>query len=141
MVSQCSPPTNILHNDIDGKKICILGLTFKSDTDDMRESPSIDIINSLVESGADINAHDPEGICEAKKIFKNRIKYFSKITDAATNCDACIILTDWIQYKKADFSEITKIMKGDIVIDTRNILSSKDINQDIMQYHSLGRPN
>lgn len=108
------------HTDLKGKVIAILGLSFKPDTDDIRESKAIPIIQQLKMEGAIVKAHDPMATKNMKKIIPD-IVYSNSIADALKNADACLILTDWKEYRNIDFSN----MKGKIVIEGRRTLKNK----------------
>ncbi len=128
--------------DNSNKIISILGLTFKPNTDDMRDSPSLDIIPSLVKSNCKLRVFDPEGMLEAKKNF---LKYDSKITwcknayEASENSDALVILTEWNQFRALDLNKLKKLMKRQIIIDLRNIYNPREIKENGFEYHSIGR--
>ncbi len=112
----------LVGGDLRGKKIGILGLAFKAETDDMRESPSIIIIEELLNRGANIVGHDPQAMENAKTIFGDSIEYADSEYKAINNCDAIMILTEWNQYRGLDLEVVKKLMKGNIILDTRNLL-------------------
>ena len=124
------------------KTITILGLTFKPNTDDMRDSPSIDIIPSLIKNNCLLRVFDPEGMIEAKKIFG---KFNSKITwcknayEASKNSDALVILTEWNEFRALDFKKLKRLLKRKIIIDLRNIYNPKEIKDNGFTYFSIGR--
>lgn len=121
-----------------GKNIGILGLSFKANTDDMRDAPSIDIINSLVEKGACVKAYDPQSMNNARKIISS-VVYCSNIFDTVKDIDLLIILTDWNEFKEIDFSSIKKIMRSPKIIDTRNIYSPDKLKNLGFTYVGVGR--
>ncbi|MDP7282070.1 MAG: UDP-glucose/GDP-mannose dehydrogenase family protein [Candidatus Undinarchaeales archaeon] len=108
--------------ELKGKTVAILGLAFKSGTDDMRESRAVPVINALLEKGVTIHAYDPKASENAKKIFGDKISYEASINDALKDADFCMIVTEWSEFKNIDFSA----MKEKIVFDGRNILESRD---------------
>jgi UDPglucose 6-dehydrogenase len=112
----------LMDNEIENKNIGILGLAFKAETDDMRESSSIVIINELLKKGVKIKAHDPQAMKTAKGIFGNKIEYCKNEYEVMKNADALIILTEWNQYRSLDLEIAKKLMKGNVILDTRNIL-------------------
>jgi UDPglucose 6-dehydrogenase len=125
-----------------GKKIAILGLSFKPDTDDMRFSPSIDIINFLLEEGAHLSLYDPQAIKTAKEIFssqKNKIKFFSDPYQAAKSTDCLCILTAWEEFKKLDFKKIKKLMHYPLIADGRNMLDKEKMISLGFEYIGIGR--
>ena len=124
--------------NVAGKTIGILGLTFKPNTDDMREAPSLDIIPALLAAGASVRAYDPEGMAEARKEMPE-VTYVDGPYDVAQNADAIVILTEWDQFRALDFERIAKTMVNPIMIDLRNIYNPEDLRQDGFTYVSIGR--
>lgn len=126
-------------DDFEGKKVAILGLTFKPGTDDMREAPSIPNINYLVERGANVFAYDPIGIENAKKIFGDKIKYTTSIEEAIVESEACFIMTEWREVLEFDICKYKELMKKCIVFDGRNCYKLSDIKNTNIEYYSVGR--
>ncbi len=120
-----------------GVNIAILGLTFKPNTDDIREAPSLDNISILVEEGANINAYDPVGINNFKKKYPKEINYCQTPQEALKNADICFIFTEWEEIKKITPSEYKTLMKNPIVYDGRNIYKKEDMQE--IEYYSIGR--
>ncbi|RLL85926.1 UDP-glucose/GDP-mannose dehydrogenase family protein [Mesotoga sp. BH458_6_3_2_1] len=112
----------LVGGDLRGKKIGILGLAFKAETDDMRESPSVVVIYELLKRGAKVIAHDPQAIENAKVIFGDRIEYADSEYKVMSSSDAIMILTEWNQYRGLDLEMAKKLMKGNIILDTRNLI-------------------
>ncbi|APT76067.1 UDP-glucose 6-dehydrogenase [Marinitoga sp. 1137] len=125
--------------DLKDKKIGILGLAFKAETDDIRESPAITIINKLIEKGAKVIAHDPKAIENAKKIFGDKIDYVDNEYKAMNDADALMIITEWNEYRNLDLEMVKKLMKGNIILDTRNVLDRKKIKEMGFVYEGVGR--
>ena len=126
------------------KIISILGLTFKPNTDDMRDSPSLDIIPSLIKNNCKLRVFDPEGMIEAKKIFskyKSKITWCKNVYNASENSEALVILTEWNQFRALDLIKLKKLMKRKIIIDLRNIYNPKEIKDNGFEYYSIGRPS
>ena len=121
---------NFLGN-LKGKKIAILGLSFKPNTDDMREARSIPIINQLLNEGAEITAYDPAAVPNAKTIFKNKIEYASSLIKCLKDTDCCILVTEWDEFKKLRPEDFTKNMRQPILIDGRRIYNSKIFSQKL----------
>ncbi len=121
------------------KTIAFLGLTFKPETDDMREAPSLTIIPALLNGNAVIKATDPEGIEEAKKLLPSEINYYNDLYETCKNADAVVILTEWNQYRAVDFEKLKKIMKDNIFIDLRNIYNKDIVEKAGFKYISVGR--
>ncbi|NNK95044.1 MAG: UDP-glucose/GDP-mannose dehydrogenase family protein [Desulfobacterales bacterium] len=122
-----------------GKTIAVLGLTFKPETDDMRDSPSVTIIPALIEKGASIRAHDPQGIEEARTLLPQNITYSENAYDACRDADAVILMTEWNQYRALDLSRLGKTMKQKIFIDLRNVYSPELLKEYGFRYVGVGR--
>ncbi len=126
--------------NLNDKIIAILGLSFKPKTDDMRLAPSIDIINSLYKERAKIKAYDPVAMENAKKIFKDLTIEFAKDKYIAIeNSDAIVIVTEWDEFKYMDLLKVKEIMKGNVIIDGRNIFDRKKIEKFGFIYYGIGR--
>ena len=115
-----------------------MGLAFKPDTDDMREAPSVDIINSLLKEGAKIKAYDPEAMEKSKQIFTG-VVYCEDPYAVAKDSDALLILTEWNEFKELDFKKIKSLMKNPLVIDGRNIYNPEEMKKLNFKYISIGR--
>ncbi len=131
---------NVLGGDIRGKTIAILGLTFKPDTDDMREAPSIPMITGLLDLGAKVKAHDPAGMEQAKKELTG-IEYCDDPYACARNADALVIVTEWRQFRALDLERIKASMIAPVIVDLRNIYRPEDMWALGFKYESIGRPN
>ncbi|HYD47467.1 MAG TPA: UDP-glucose/GDP-mannose dehydrogenase family protein, partial [Terriglobales bacterium] len=127
-------------DDLRGKRFAIWGLSFKPRTDDMREAPSIVVINSLLESGAEVDAHDPEAMGEARRVFGDRIRFHQHNYDALQDADALLILTEWNEFRRPDFERVRKLMKRPVIFDGRNIYEPSQMRSLGFVYHSIGRP-
>lgn len=124
--------------DMKGKKIAVFGLSFKPDTDDMRDAPSIDIIELLKQEGAKINAYDPQAEENAKKLIDG-IDFASDMYDAVTDADLLIVITDWNEFKEADLERIKKLMATPFIIDGRNIYDPQKLKKLGFSYIGVGR--
>ena len=122
-----------------GKTIAILGLTFKPETDDMRDAPSLAIIPNLVDKGATIRAHDPQGVEEARKLLPGEITYCEDIYETVTGADAIVLLTEWNEYRGLDFPRIRETVNGPVFIDLRNVYEPEVITGHGFEYHGVGR--
>ena len=122
-----------------GKTIAVLGLTFKPETDDMRDSPSITIIPALLEKGAVIRAHDPQGMEEARQLLPGTIVYTNNSYEACTGADAVIIMTEWNQYRALDLERLGSVMKQKIFIDLRNVYQPDLVKEKGFRYEGVGR--
>jgi len=130
---------NELGNDFKNKKVSILGLSFKPETDDMREAPSIPLINSLIEAGAEVNAYDPQAIEEAKFYLKGLdVKYFDNKYNALENADALILVTEWKEFRSPDFKRILKLMNTNVFIDGRNQFNYDQMKEQGFNYSQIG---
>ena len=127
------------NDNLKGKTFAVWGLAFKPNTDDMREAPSIDIINSLLESGANVNAFDPVAMDEAKHFFGNKINYFSNAYDVAKDADALLILTEWNEFKQIDLNKVKSLLKESVIFDGRNIYDLDYVKKIGFTYISIGR--
>ena len=124
---------------LSGKTIGIWGLSFKPRTDDMREAPSLVIINRLLEMGAKVRAHDPEAIREAAKIFGDRIVYSHNQYDILGEADALAIVTEWSEYRNPDFAKIKDLLKQPLIFDGRNLFDPNRMKTAGFEYWPIGR--
>ncbi|MDH3316149.1 MAG: UDP-glucose/GDP-mannose dehydrogenase family protein [Gammaproteobacteria bacterium] len=122
------------------KTLTVLGLTFKPETDDMREAPALAILPALIERGALIRAHDPQGIEEAKRFLPNSVTYYDDIYEAMTGADGVILMTEWNTYRGLDAERILEVMKGNVFIDLRNVYEPENMRAAGFSYTSVGRP-
>ena len=129
---------NAMGGDARGKKVALLGLTFKPNTDDMRDAPSIAIVQALVDAGAIIHAHDPEGMDEAAKSLPDVVMTENAYA-AAEGADAVALVTEWDAYRALDLRKLRAAMKGNALIDLRNIYRPADAEKAGFSYHSVGR--
>ncbi len=114
---------------IKGKKIAILGVTYKAGTDDLRSSPAIELINSLMQSGAEIKVYDPQGMPNISKYFHNNLACCTSAVEASVGADAVIIATEWPEFIKIDYSKLILQLKSPNIIDLRNILDKKTLTK------------
>ena len=117
----------------------MLGLTFKAETDDMRDAPSLSILPALVDRGAVIRAHDPEGLDQARPLLPEAIEYFTDMFEAVENADAVILMTEWDQYHQMDLKELKAKMKGNVFIDLRNLYEPNAMKKIGFEYFCIGR--
>src|SRR5271168_2718700 len=123
-----------------GKKLGVLGLAFKGDTDDIRESPAIGVIEALLKEGAQIRVFDPAATTNAKKILpEDRVTFAQDPYDAATACDALLILTEWKEFASLDLSRLQSLLKYPTIIDGRNLYDPRQMADAGFIYHSIGR--
>ena len=129
---------NLFDGNINNRKIAVLGLAFKANTDDVRDSSAIDIIKGILDNGGIVNAYDPIANNEMSKIFHD-IEYFDNLYDAVKNVDGIVIITEWNEFRSLDLQKIKKIMKGNIILDTRNILDMDELSSLGFVYDNIGR--
>ena len=122
-----------------GKTIAILGLTFKPETDDMRDSPAIPIVSRLAEDGALVRVYDPEGMAAAKPLLPRNIICCRDAIDAATGADATVLITEWSQFRALSPIALAGAMRGKLLIDLRNIYDPVAMRQAGLEYHGVGR--
>ena len=122
-----------------GKRIAVWGLAFKPKTDDMREAPSVPLIRSLLEAGADVTAYDPEAAKVARTIFGDRIDVKDKSYDALAGADGLAIVTEWHEFREPDWSRIKKLLKTPVIFDGRNIYNPEQLRGLGFTYYSMGR--
>ena len=126
-----------------GKRLAVLGLAFKGDTDDIRESPAIDLVSMLLAEGCTVIAYDPAAMerAEVKLPRSSQMQYANGIEEAATYADALLILTDWQEFARLDLMQLHTLMRYPIVIDGRNLYDPKQMTENGFTYLSIGRPS
>jgi UDPglucose 6-dehydrogenase len=124
---------------VKGKTIAVLGLTFKPETDDMRDAPSLDIVSGLIERGATVKAHDPQGMKEAQHLLSNAVIYCDGPYDAMKNADAVVIVTEWNAYRALDLARARQSLKKPLMIDLRNVYDPAEMAKQGFSYISIGR--
>lgn len=129
---------NRFQGKIEGKTIAMWGLSFKPNTDDMREAPSLTLIKSIIEAGGIVQAYDPVAIKEAKHILRDSIKYCNNEYEVLENADALLIVTEWIDFRSPDFEKIKATLKNPIVFDGRNIFDTKEMNDLGFEHYGIG---
>ncbi len=128
-----------LGGSVAGKTVGFLGLTFKPETDDMREAPSVTIIPALMEKGAIVRAHDPQGMKEARKYLPEGIEYGSNAYEASKDADALVLMTEWNQYRALDMERISTLMRQPVFIDLRNVYDPETMKKLGFKYTGVGR--
>lgn len=127
--------------DLTGLHFGMWGLAFKANTDDVRESPAHRVIEFLLERGATVSAYDPEARETTHRVLGDRIEYVDFMQDAANQADALIVATEWSQFRRPMWSDITRRMNGDVVFDGRNLYQEADLEDAGLRYFSVGRPS
>ncbi|WP_299379209.1 UDP-glucose/GDP-mannose dehydrogenase family protein [uncultured Kiloniella sp.] len=132
IIAQCG-------GSVSGKKIAVLGLTFKPNTDDMRDSPSLDIIPHLQENGAKVSAYDPEGMVEAAELLSD-VDYGENAYEIMKDADALVIVTEWNEFRRLDLERVKGLLTSPIMIDLRNIYNPDEMKEAGFDYLCVGRP-
>lgn len=127
------------NKDIQGKHFAVWGLSFKPNTDDMREAPSVSIIKKLLEQGATVSAFDPVAMENAKFYLNDTISYAENQYDALNNADALLIFTEWNEFRNPDFDKIKSQLKKPLIFDGRNVYDLEDMKEKDFTYYSIGR--
>jgi UDPglucose 6-dehydrogenase len=126
--------------DLSGKTFAVWGLAFKPKTDDMREAPSIEVIEGLIAKGAKVRAHDPVATEPAKRIFGDRITFAATPYDALQGADALFVVTEWNEFRRPDFDRMKSLLKAPVVFDGRNVYDPKAMRERGFTYFGIGRP-
>jgi UDPglucose 6-dehydrogenase len=130
----------LLGEDLGGRQLTVWGLSFKPETDDVREAPSISLIEELLEAGASIVAHDPRAMETARRwYFGDRISYGEEADSACQGSDALIILTEWLQYRRPDWEQIRSALREPVVLDGRNLFEPQRMRELGFRYYPIGR--
>ena len=127
-----------LGGDLEGKRIAVLGLAFKPNTDDMRDAPSIPLIKALIERGAQVSAFDPVAREQAEKIFPG-VEFASDAYEAAADADALVIVTEWDQFRALDLDKVAELLRGKVLVDLRNVYDRRDAEEAGLAYQGIGR--
>ncbi|MGB5008292.1 MAG: UDP-glucose/GDP-mannose dehydrogenase family protein [Ferruginibacter sp.] len=127
------------NNDLKGKKIAIWGLSFKPNTDDIREAPALSIIHSLLDAGAVITAYDPEAMNNVKDILTGKINFAEHQYDALQDADALVIATEWSEFRTPDFGKMISLLKNNVIFDGRNLFDLNKMEELGFHYESVGR--
>ena len=126
--------------DLKGKHFAIWGLAFKPNTDDIREAPALEIMNTLLAEGATVSAFDPEAMNNVKNIMGDRISFADTQYDCLENADALIIATEWNEFRTPDFEKMTGLLKDAVIFDGRNLFDVESMEKKGFHYESIGRP-
>ena len=131
---------NACGGSVRGKTIGVLGLTFKPETDDMRDAPSISIVARLAGDGAKVRAFDPEGMEQAKPVLPVSVMYCRDAFDAAQGADALVLITEWNEFRALSPTRLRDTMRGRVIVDLRNVYDPVAMRQAGLEYHCVGRP-
>jgi len=135
----CAKLRRALGEDLSGARVAIWGLSFKPNTDDMREAPSLTLIDELVGAGAKVVVHDPVAMPEAKRHLGDRVTFAGSSYEALTDADALAVVTDWNEYRHPDFGRIKSLLRRPVVVDGRNLYSREKMTSLGFRYYSIGR--
>jgi UDPglucose 6-dehydrogenase len=131
--------SNAIGGNLRGKSIAVLGVTFKPNTDDMRDAPSIPLVTALQDMGAQVRVFDPVGMPQARKIFEN-VAFCDNAYDCAKGAHALVIVTEWEQFRALDLPKMASIMASSVIVDLRNIYSPEEVIRNGFHYCGIGRP-
>ncbi len=127
-------------DNLEGRTVAVLGLTFKANTDDVRQSPATPIIKHILENNGHVKAYDPEGIDNMKMLFPD-IDYCDTHEEAVNGADGVIVMTEWHEFRGMDLKKVAELMNGNIIVDARNILDPKELKRNGFIFDNVGRPN
>ncbi len=125
---------------LSGKVIAVWGLAFKAETDDVRESPALVLVEELLRAGAKVQAHDPAAMETARQQLGSRVTYAGNGFDALGGADALAIATEWLEYRNPDFARIKQLLKRPLIVDARNLYDPQKLGRLGFTYDSIGRP-
>ena len=128
-----------LTGELRGKRIALWGLAFKPETDDMREAPALIIIDKLLAAGASVSVYDPVAMDECRRRIGDRVHYASSIYDAAEGADAVALVTEWKAFRMPDWAQLRRIMRGDVIVDGRNIYDKREVAAAGFRYRAIGK--
>jgi UDPglucose 6-dehydrogenase len=131
---------NACGGSVRGKTIGVLGLTFKPETDDMRDAPALSIVARLAGDGATIRAFDPEGMQQARPLLPECVTYCRDAFDAAQGADALVLITEWNEFRALSPTRLRDTMRGRVMVDLRNVYDPAAMRQAGFEYHCVGRP-
>ena len=130
-----------LGEDLKGRRVALWGLAFKPGTDDMREAPSLTLIEALLAEGVSICAHDPAAMDHTRTLVGNRIDYAETNYEALNGADALVVVTDWNEYRHPDFARVKRTLKQPVIVDGRNLYDVEKMRDLGVRYFSIGRPS
>ena len=139
-IAMASRVKKAMGGQIAGKKIAVLGLAFKPETDDMRDSPALSILPELVADGAQITAYDPASMEEAKPLLPSAIQYVTSAAETLQDADCVVVITEWNEFRAISADMFTSKMAGNVMVDLRNLYDGKQMRAAGMSYYSIGRP-
>ena len=129
-----------LGGSVAGRTVAVLGLTFKPETDDMRDAASLVLVPALVEDGATVRAYDPQGVGHARPLLPAAVQYADSALDAVEGADALVLLTEWNEFRALAPHRLKAAMRGDVLLDFRNVYDPAAMREAGFRYASIGRP-
>lgn len=138
-VYHCLERLDAALKSLKGKCVAVLGLSFKPNTDDVRESPAIRFVHALLKGGASVRVHDPEAIATARQVLGDSVAYYGNVYESLKNADAMVIATDWNEYKQIDLDLVSRVMRGKVLFDARNIYDEEMAREHGFDYFAVGR--
>ena len=129
---------NHFGGDIKGKKVALWGLAFKPETDDMREAPSLVVIDRLLADGSEVTVFDPIAIDECRRRIGGKVAYADDMYSAVEGADALLLVTEWKQFRSPDWSRIAALMSGNVVVDGRNVYDEAELREHGFVYYKIG---
>jgi len=130
----------LFDDNLEGKTVAVLGLTFKANTDDVRQSPATPVIRHILEKKGYVRAYDPEGVVNMKKLLPE-IDYCGTFEEAVDGVDGVVVMTEWHEFRGMDLKKVADLMNGNIIIDARNVLDPRELKRNGFVYENVGRPN
>lgn len=131
--------SSMLGGDLQGKTIAIWGLSFKPETDDMREAPSLVVISALLDSGARVKVYDPVAMNECRRRLGDTVEYARDMYDAAVGADAAALLTEWKQFRMPSWQVIRQVMNKPVIVDGRNLYDKEEVEAEGFAYTAIGK--
>jgi UDPglucose 6-dehydrogenase len=128
-----------LIGNVSGKRVALWGLSFKPNTDDMREAPSLTLIRQLLDDGASVAVHDPVALTEARRILGDRVNYEPAMYDALSGAEALVLVTEWNVYRNPDFERIRRALARPVIVDGRNLYDGERLRSLGFQYDAIGK--
>jgi len=122
-----------------GRAVAVWGLAFKAETDDVRESPALVLVELLLREGATVRVHDPAALAAARRVFGDRVTYAEHAYDALAGADALAIVTEWLEYRNPDFARIRQLLRRPLIVDGRNLFEPDRLAKLGFTYDSIGR--
>ena len=133
--------SHYFEGNLSGKTIAVWGLSFKPETDDMREAPSLVLIDKLCGAGARVKVYDPVAMSECRRRIGDKVEYARNIYEAVADADALLIVTEWKEFRMPDWTAVLRVMKSPVIFDGRNIYDPDEMKELGFVYHSIGRPS